>query len=605
MKLLTARIIDFKSIKDLTIHFKNNSTCLIGKNESGKSSIIEALQYFNYYKLFDNNFKLKNKKSPKYNKELPHIKGTFKININEIPKENISEFLELFTVSTQKIWNSYYAIKDLDLFYTFFRWGDGVENLEIEIYSADNTLDKINLLSVLTSEKQKNKAIELFSELFMPVIELYTDEELKIKPATVEDLKGESAEFETLRRLLKLCGCDDFSVFDSEDDYHIGEILGKVKDEFTALFSKHYNQDKSIKFELSFLRNKIILQIYDSTDARYSIDERSPGFKYFFAFLINKSFLTKDSKKPIIFLLDEPGANLYPHGCKSLLKTFEEFSLTNQLIYTTHNIFLTLRDDIDSLIFTKKDSEKGTSIEKQSYKNKYQIFRKELGILLNDSFLIGNINIIVEGDTEHFVLRQLVSELASKNEEFSSLEWLNIYDAGGVSEVQNALRYLNSLGDELCGIVLLDSDPAGDKIFNKEAFRKLIDNKRWFCIRINEVFGDNKIRTFEDLFPQANYIKAYNQHYKTGFYDFDNKFTNLNHELELPTPIVDSIEESHYIPLFKTENQKKQAISKINIMRALLEDTKTIESKERDFVLANSIKLIQKINTIIKQIKNG
>ncbi|MCW3085223.1 MAG: hypothetical protein JWP12_2589 [Bacteroidetes bacterium] len=600
MKLLQVKILDFKSIKNLTVQFKNNLTCLIGKNESGKSSIIEAIEYLNYYKLFGNNFKLKNKNSPQYNKEFPVIIGDFKGSAQEIGKKKTEEFIRFYTIDIKTILQE--IITSEDFYYTIIRWGDGTDHIEVKIYNKEHLVD-VDIFQNLKDERSKNAVIEFFVENFVPAIELFSDENLEIKPAKIEDLKGDKQEFETLRRLLIIGGCEDFSVLESDDDHLVGQILGTAQDKITRLFQKHYNQDDSIRFELTYLRNKIVLQIYDASDARYSIEERSPGFRYYFAFLINKYYLTKDSLKPLVFLLDEPGASLYPHACKSLLKTFDEFSLKNEIIYTTHNVFLTLRNDLDSLVFTTKDKNKGTLIERKTYKNKYQIFRKELGILLNDSFLIGNLNIIVEGDTEHFVLRKLISEYASKDEKYASLEWLNIYDAGGVSEIENAIRYLNSLGDELCGVILLDSDEAGDKVFKKEKFAKLIDNKRWFCIRINDVFQDSKSRTFEDLLPQNEYIRAYNSHYSEGSYDFDKPFSKLE-EKELNTPIVDSIEESHYLEFFEIKNRKKKGISKINIMRVLLENVKKNGEGERNAVLENVNKLIELINDKVKKIKN-
>ena len=47
MKLKTVEIYDFKSISYEKLEIQSNQICLVGKNESGKSSIISAISYLN------------------------------------------------------------------------------------------------------------------------------------------------------------------------------------------------------------------------------------------------------------------------------------------------------------------------------------------------------------------------------------------------------------------------------------------------------------------------------------------------------------------------------------------------------------------------------
>jgi predicted ATPase len=595
-------ILDFKSIKKLRLIVKNNITCLIGKNESGKSSIIEAISYLNYFKSFDNNKKLKNKSSKnKDDRPFPAIQGTFEIRpISKfIPRFNIiKKYLDAESIKDLELALS----KDNKLKFNLLRWGDGPDNFDVTLFNEDRTLE-INLLNRLIDVKSANELIDKFIELFVPAIELFTQEDLAVKPATIEELKSNKRECETLRRVLQIGGCTSLDIFDSDDDEEINILLIKVGDRITKLFNNYYAQDKSIEFFVTFNRGKINISIKDSTEELFSLSERSPGFQYFFAFVINKQFLTEEASKPYIFLLDEPGASLYPHGCRDLLKTFDFFAKNSQIIYTTHNVFLTLRNDLDSLIFTERNKTEGTKIIRNAYKNKFQIFRKELGILLNDSFLIGNINIVVEGETEHFVLRQIISEIVLEDEAYNTLEWLNIYNSDGVCEIENALRYLsNSLG--LSGTVLLDSDAAADKVFNKPNVKILLDKPNWNAIRVNEIFdNDNSTRTFEDLFPKDLYLRAYNSHYGSSQFEFDSPFVSIPEETIIQTPIVERIKE-HYQNLFTGEHRKDNSFSKVNVMRVLLESLNTISKEEKKEKLKNVYRLIELIKTKINSLKN-
>ena len=47
MKLTKVEIFDFKSIKQEKIEINTNQLCLVGKNECGKSSILQAISHLN------------------------------------------------------------------------------------------------------------------------------------------------------------------------------------------------------------------------------------------------------------------------------------------------------------------------------------------------------------------------------------------------------------------------------------------------------------------------------------------------------------------------------------------------------------------------------
>ncbi|MDU5734189.1 MAG: AAA family ATPase [Veillonella sp.] len=59
---------------------------------------------------------------------------------------------------------------------------------------------------------------------------------------------------------------------------------------------------------------------------------------------------SKDSHKNCVLLLDEAGTSLHPMGQKDLLNFFENLSITNQIITTTHSPFLV---DVNHLERTK------------------------------------------------------------------------------------------------------------------------------------------------------------------------------------------------------------------------------------------------------------
>ena len=72
-----------------------------------------------------------------------------------------------------------------------------------------------------------------------------------------------------------------------------------------------------------------------------SFDDRSAGFVWFFSFLVWFSQVKKNYGDKIVLLLDEPGLTLHASAQQDLLKFFREKLTPNfQLIYTTHSPFL-------------------------------------------------------------------------------------------------------------------------------------------------------------------------------------------------------------------------------------------------------------------------
>jgi len=369
--------------------------------------------------------------------------------------------------------------------------------------------------------------------------------------------------------------------------------LSDIEIKLNKIFKKHYKQDQSINIKIvPALGDKLNLIIRDNSNKSFSINERSPGFQYYFSFLVNKLYTKHISgSKNNIILLDEPGNSLHPKGAKDLLKSFDDISENSQILYTTHNPFLAVRNCVDSLIFVNKSAKDGTKINKKPFLNKYQVLRRELGIMLNDSFLIGDINLVVEGNTEKLAFHRLF-----QFEKYRDLEWMNIYNADGVNNIPQAINYLGKNNLKLSGITLLDSDKEAIDIKKVKAYKSNIKENNWEEIEINSVFNDKKTRTFEDLFPQEKYIEAYNNYSNSlkPLEVFEKEFVDFEFTKEIETPIIDTI--SAHFKSFLPEHSKSN-ITKQDVIRHLLDIVDAMPEKEQNSCLLNAFKLCDKIKT--------
>ena len=377
----------------------------------------------------------------------------------------------------------------------------------------------------------------------------------------------------------------------------------RIEDKLNAILKRHYKQDESIKINLRTIKgDKLSLVVKDNSGQSFAIEERSPGFRYYFSFLVNKLWTKmKSGNKSSILLLDEPGSNLHPKGAKDLLKSFDDIADTSQILYTTHNPFLAIRNCVDSLIFVDKSATEGTKIKRKSYLNKYQILRKELGILLNDSFLIGDVNLIVEGATEKLAFHRLF-----QMEKYQELEWLNIYNADGVTNVSQTLNYLGKNNLNLSGLVFMDSDEQAKKEKTKKGYANTILEKNWESLEVNDAFKDTQEKTFEDLFPQKLYVDAFNKYCNSlktvGI--FDKEYENFELKSPISTPIINEL--SIHYKSFITDEEKKKVVSitKQDVMRNLLDAIDVMDEKDKNKALENCCKILDKIKLKAKEIEN-
>jgi len=605
MDLFEVQIIDFKSIKDLTISIEKSVLCLVGINECGKTSIIEAISYLNLLKQFDD-LNLTNKLSEREGKYLPYIAGRFNLEKSEFEEAQDIFSEDYFKADFLQTINKNFRTSKSRIVLEIERWGNSSDEIEISLITEDKK-NAVKLKEQLKDKRQYNKLLQDVSNRLLPEIEFYSNDELSLEPATIDDLKGSKKDHESMRRLLTLAKCTDYDIFKSKKVFQATE---KYSLQISQLFKKYYLQDSNLSFKISYNDNKVSILVQEKIPGRddefFELSERSPGFQYFFAFIVNKHFLTRKNNRNQIFLLDEPGSNLHPKGARDLLKTFR--SITNsssQILYTTHNLFLVIRDDIDSILYIRKDnSNLGTYIQNKVYRNNFEVLRKELGVFLNDSFLVGDINIIVDGSTEKYALPRLFNYFSLEKNKFPFLEWMNIFSAEGTTEIKSAIRYINSLN--LKGIVLFDSDDISRVIRKNEKVSEILNTSNWEEVTINDAFNNNANRVFEDLFPQQLYINAYNKFYHemSSVIDFKTSFKDIKLESvkEIKTPIVDLLREHYLKHLYSGEEPKnrKETINKVGIMRYLLDDIFGLNEKDR----REALKYVEKLFNLISNKTN-
>lgn len=400
MKLIKAHITNFRSVEDSEPFKVDQVTCLVGKNEAGKSALLLALAALNphpstpaaldkerdYPRRFLTAYSERHK-----DREALAVATEWQLSTEEL--EQIAAELGSGVVT-----NPVVAVTR--------RYAAKVPNIEVEVNlqtAIDNALanrgfDDAQIASLRIS-KNTEELIAKLSGLPEP-----TPEQQKL----LERLKGYktltgraeqlvrqylpqfmyfsnydrmegAVQFEQLQQLkannqLQLdqySGARLFLEFMEYAGVPLEEILSvttyetfnaklqgasnNITDQILEYWTQ--NPDLEVRVDVSAGKSGDIAPYNSGTVGRARIynqlhrvdtpfSERSAGFVWFFSFLV-KFAQVKASGKPVLLLLDEPGLTLHGKAQADLLKYFDEkLAPHHQIIYSTHSPFMVAPDKL-------------------------------------------------------------------------------------------------------------------------------------------------------------------------------------------------------------------------------------------------------------------
>lgn len=236
------------------------------------------------------------------------------------------------------------------------------------------------------------------------------------------------------------------------------------------------------------------------------LDRRSTGFRWFVSFVA--SFFEFEGDKDIILLLDEPGLSLHARAQKDLLDAIDNhLAKGRQVVYTTHSPFMVRTEALQRAhIVEDGGPEVGSRVTNDagSITDPDTLFplQAALGYDIAQNLFIGNRNILLEGTSDVIYLEVLSSHLDSLRR--SSLpDDARRLPCGGATNIPT---FLALLGTQLDLVVLLDGKAPGQKIENAIAAGKLSAS------RVLRVDAHCSVRgaDIEDLFEPIEYLDLYN-----------------------------------------------------------------------------------------------
>ena len=403
MKIAGFDIENFKGIRNAKIRFSDHDTArvhtLVGLNESGKTTLLEAMHSF----------------SPDAETQLV-VKSARDIQEQReqwVPRDKISSFtgevsIKAYVTASDEDWrdirNKFRWRTDLDFEEEGFKTNFSVRLIHKykngDYQTTNRNIDLPNLKAKTKraqyyrslSDSQMKTFID-FVHRSLPTVAYYPtfvfDFPKKIYLTGAEtspinrfyrqlfqdildyDGSGFTIEKNILDRLHKkeISGFweDWFPAFvgTSEED-KVKQVISRAQKAVTDLVFSKWDEvfgeevgAKEISIDLQYEKGEIIededgseseptehdayirFRVKDGS-SMYNVDDRSLGFRWFFSFLLFTQFrIHRDIQKPTIFLFDEPASNLHAAAQKKLLESFPAIAKSpHRLIYSTHSHYM-------------------------------------------------------------------------------------------------------------------------------------------------------------------------------------------------------------------------------------------------------------------------
>ncbi len=263
-------------------------------------------------------------------------------------------------------------------------------------------------------------------------------------------------------------------------------------------------------------------RVYNSNHkASVPFSERSAGFVWFFSFLVQFASI-EEGLGNVIILLDEPGLTLHGKAQSDLLRYIEEELLPkHQVIFTTHSPFLVPSDRLadvriveDVLLYkqgSKRPVVKGTKVsEDVLLKDKDTLFPLQgaLGYDLCQSLFIGKHTLLVEGPSDILYLQILSAALRKRGRTALDPRW-TLCPSGGIDKIQPFLSLF--AGNKGLDVAVLTDQGTGDKT-------KVEKLKRSELLKAGHVYSVADFTTsteadIEDLFSPELFVDILNSCY--------------------------------------------------------------------------------------------
>ena len=652
MNLIKVKVENFRSIEDSTEFEIGDMTCLVGKNEAGKTALLHALDtlrpFGGTYRKYDQVIDYPRRFVSQFDERHPYQKSivaTTWWELSETARLRLSdEFGEdaikenIFTIEggygyKGSIWslpiNEANAVKNIISKFRF----NAAEKKSLEkrktISDLISTLEGLNT----RTEKHENlfnhvnsyrnaslycKGIDLIKDL-VPHF-LYVSHydrmsgQISVEQLIQQEDDGIKKDDKIFLDFLKLSGTTLDELRDASRFEELKAKCEAASNRITDQIFEYWSQNDALEIEVilsqgrsqdqpPFNEGTVVHARIKNNLHRVSIpfSERSAGFVWFFSFLVQFSQIRKQAGN-VIILLDEPGLTLHGKAQADLLRYIEEKLLPHhQVIFSTHSPFMIPAHRLETVRIVEDVVDKsgsrtvphGTKVSSDILvTDKETLFPLQgaLGYDITQSLFVGKNTLLVEGPSEILYVQALSEVLRQLDRECLDRRW-TLCPAGSIDKIQPFVSLFD--GNRLNVAVLTDYASGSKTKLLKIKQSQVLNAEHLYTVTD---FVDKDEADIEDIFEEDLLARIVNKAFNLPVEH------ELTHEslgkAQLNTPrLVKRIESAFNtmpdtIPEFDHFRPASWLIRNLDILNT--EDVAVLKTLER------AEKIFQKFNELLK-----
>ncbi|MGW7687408.1 AAA family ATPase [Streptomyces asiaticus] len=563
VQLIKARITDYRSVEDSDIFdVEKDVTCLVGKNESGKTTLLQGLFRLNPVEpaTFDEvvDFparKTRERKQLPAGKKIPVVRATFRFDDTEMkaieeefgPKAMRSSEFEViigyrrnarnFTLLYNEAAVVDHLRSTLDLPAAAAKAIAGAKTIAALLDSLDELQeppsDAIALADRIRGWRDCDLGLYLidqYANRLMPKFVYFAEYDSMPGKVSLPDLirRRDSGELKrgerALLSLLDMAGVSPEEFKDSDQHERLLRELENSGNVISDEVFEYWSQNTELEVQLKVLPPEAgalppfdtgpILQVRVFNRrhrASVPFDDRSRGFVWFFSFLAYFNELEAAGTTDLILLLDEPGLSLHGRAQEDLLRLIDErLAPKHQVLYTTHSPFMVDPENLQR-VRTVIDMERGGA------KVSSEIFKADedtafpllaaMGVEMTQTLFVGEHTLLLEGPSDLIYLDVLTDVAEANGSTGLDPRWVKT-PIGGSGKLSTFVTLLGA--NKLDVAVLVDSSTK-----DVGAVQRLRDNDQLAkngLVEISE-FTSTADADVEDLFGRDFYLELVNRAY--------------------------------------------------------------------------------------------
>jgi predicted ATPase len=569
MKLVRARIQNFRSVEDSEeFSLDEHITCLVGKNESGKTTLLTALYRLN--PIFDDAQFAWQKDYPRrhlsdyeerHEGKDANVITTWWV-IDPAEKQAITDRLGAGALASDEV----VVQKGYD---NITSWTVSFDEAAIVRHLADtsgfNEDDKAHIGSAETVAELKARTESLHEAapgrwefiqridrdfpqgsvtqgivklLVLPKFMQFSQYQRMQGQVSLDQIQQrkwsntlESAD-QVFIALCEMASTTVEQVASIQDFESLVSRFEGVSNKISTEMFRYWSQNKYLKviFRLDhalpgdpppfnsgrIFRTRILNELHDVT---VPFDDRSTGFVWFFSFLALFSQMKKRDQGKIILLLDEPGLSLHGKAQADLLRYFRErLAPDHQVIYTTHSPFMVPSDNLSSVrtvedVIVYRQDEKpevrGTKVGDDVLSTDPDTLfplQGALGYEITQTLVTAEHTLLVKRPSDLLYLRAISEVLRSHKRNPLDPRW-TICPAGGI---ENVSAFMSLFGANRLHVAVLTDYASSNE--------KVEDLRRWNILRDGHIFAmgnyaGQQEADIEDMLGAGLYMEIVNACY--------------------------------------------------------------------------------------------